>query len=129
MRLPNAGAEAQTILHYQLLIWADVELGLAIFCASAAALRPLLRRFSRIWGSTNSRSNPTPYGRSDDARASFAALSGTEPLSGHDPELSHAASGSGGPSGVQEYELSQMDSNRSLEQQKRYKYQRQAMRD
>lgn len=30
-------------MHYQLLIWADAELGLAIFCSSVAALRPLLR--------------------------------------------------------------------------------------
>ncbi|KAL1864570.1 hypothetical protein Daus18300_007585 [Diaporthe australafricana] len=130
LRLPTAEGEAQKILHYQLLIWADVELGLAIFCASAAALRPLLRLFSRKWGSTNPRSNPTPYGRSADARTSFDALSGTEPLSPPDRRPSHAASASGGPSGVQEYELSQMDSNRSLEQQQRYyRHHRQAMRD
>lgn len=30
-------------LHIQLLTWADVELGLAIICASIAALRPLFR--------------------------------------------------------------------------------------
>lgn len=51
IRLSNAGRSEQEILHYQLLIWADVELGLAIFCASAAALRPLLRRNTLIWGS------------------------------------------------------------------------------
>lgn len=33
----------QDWLHYQLLIWADAELGLAIFCSSIAALRPLIR--------------------------------------------------------------------------------------
>lgn len=33
----------QDWLHYQLLIWADAELGLSTFCASIAALRPLLR--------------------------------------------------------------------------------------
>lgn len=30
-------------IHYQLLVWADVELGLSIFASAAAALRPLLR--------------------------------------------------------------------------------------
>ncbi|POS81016.1 hypothetical protein DHEL01_v200589 [Diaporthe helianthi] len=51
VRLSTAEKREQEILHYQLLIWADVELGLAIFCASAAALRPLLRRNAMIWGS------------------------------------------------------------------------------
>ncbi|KAI3394015.1 hypothetical protein diail_3333, partial [Diaporthe ilicicola] len=131
MRLPTADAAGQKSLHYQLLIWADVELGMAIFCASAAALRPLLRKFSTIWGSANSKSNSTPYGPSDNASASCDALSGIEPLSpgAQDRQLSHSASGPGGPDGVHEYELSQMDSNQSLEQQKRYKYryQRRAM--
>lgn len=29
-------------MHYELLLWADIELGMALFAASAAALRPLL---------------------------------------------------------------------------------------
>lgn len=121
--------DAQEILHYQLLLWADVELGLAIFCASAAALRPLLRRFPMIWGSADTSSSHTPYGRPRGASASFDPLSATEPLGeNHEREPSHAPSGSSGPSGIQEYELSQMDSDRSLEQQKRYKYQLQGSR-
>lgn len=42
----GAGAKA---LHYDLLLWADIELGMAIFAASAAALRPLLRRVPTMW--------------------------------------------------------------------------------
>lgn len=30
--------------HYQLLMWADIELGLSIFAAACAGLRPLVRR-------------------------------------------------------------------------------------
>ena len=33
-------------MHYQLLLWADSELGLAIFAASLAAIRPLLARLN-----------------------------------------------------------------------------------
>lgn len=126
MRLSTENKESQEILHYQLLIWADVELGLAIFCASAAALRPLLRRFPMIWGSENTGCSHTPYGRHAGASASCSPLSATEPLSANEREPSHAPSGSSAPSGIQEYELSQMDSDRTLEQQKTYKYQMQS---
>ncbi|ROW04798.1 hypothetical protein VMCG_04914 [Cytospora schulzeri] len=99
-------------LHYELLIWADVELGLAIFCASAAALRPLLKRFSNIWASAN---NHTPYGASNDASISC------HPLSRNDQEHSSChRSGSGGPEGLDEYELSKMPSNKSEENQDRH---------
>ncbi|KAK2598686.1 hypothetical protein N8I77_012078 [Diaporthe amygdali] len=132
VKIPNADAETQKILHYYLLLWAGVELGLAIFCASAAALKPLLRKFPKIWGSANSRSSHTPYGhmygRSTDASASHRPQGSTEPLSGGYRELSNTGSRSGRPAGIQEYELSQMDTDRSLEQQKRYKYQRQTLR-
>ncbi|KAI7780597.1 hypothetical protein LA080_015880 [Diaporthe eres] len=128
VRLSTVDKEAQEILHYQLLIWADVELGLAIFCASAAALRPLLRRFPMIWGSAKTGSSNTPYGRTAGAGASCDPLSAIEPLSANEREPSHAPSGSSGPSGIQEYELSQMDSDRSLEQQKRCKFQMQSSR-
>lgn len=44
MQLQTAkGAHAKG-LHYDLLLWADIELGMATFAASAAALRPLLLR-------------------------------------------------------------------------------------
>lgn len=122
MRLSTENKVSQQILHYQLLIWADVELGLAIFCASAAALRPLLRRCPMIWGSADTGCSHTPYGRNPGASASCDPLSATEPLSASERESSHDPSGSSGPFGIQEYELSQMDSDRSLEQQKRYKY-------
>ncbi|KAG8159845.1 hypothetical protein KVR01_010482 [Diaporthe batatas] len=50
VQLSTADRGAQQPLHHQLLIWADVELGLAVFCASAAALRPLLNRSPLVWG-------------------------------------------------------------------------------
>jgi hypothetical protein len=124
VRLSTADKKTEEILHYQLLIWADVELGLAIFCATAAALRPLLRRSSPIiWGTGDIEQSHSPYGRpADDASPSCDHLSAVEPFSAGEREPSHAPSGSSGPSGIQVYELSQMDSERSLEQQKRYKY-------
>lgn len=45
-----SGAEAKA-LHYDLLLWADIELGMALFAASAAALRPILGRLPSMWGS------------------------------------------------------------------------------
>ncbi|RYO90886.1 hypothetical protein DL766_009987 [Monosporascus sp. MC13-8B] len=50
-RLTNSSKEEEKGLHYDLLLWADIELGLAIFCASAAALRPLLRHIPGLWDS------------------------------------------------------------------------------
>ena len=41
------GARAKG-LHYDLLLWADIELGMATFAASAAALRPLLLRIPAL---------------------------------------------------------------------------------
>ncbi|RYP71820.1 hypothetical protein DL770_008058 [Monosporascus sp. CRB-9-2] len=51
VRLTSSSKEEEKALHYDLLLWADIELGLAIFCASAAALRPLLRHIPGLWGS------------------------------------------------------------------------------
>lgn len=43
IKLETATGVELSWLHIQLLTWADVELGLAIFCAAIAALRPLFR--------------------------------------------------------------------------------------
>ncbi|KAI0100228.1 hypothetical protein GGR51DRAFT_356240 [Nemania sp. FL0031] len=43
VRLSHAAPSEEEALHYDLAVWADLELGLAIFAASAVALRPLLR--------------------------------------------------------------------------------------
>lgn len=51
IELQTAKGAAAKGLHYDLLLWADIELGMAIFAASAAALRPLLRRVPTIWDS------------------------------------------------------------------------------
>lgn len=44
MQLQTAKGARAKGLHYDLLLWADIELGMATFAASAAALRPLLLR-------------------------------------------------------------------------------------
>ncbi|KAI1432604.1 hypothetical protein GGR50DRAFT_696874 [Xylaria sp. CBS 124048] len=46
VRLNDATGSVEAGLHFDLLLWADIELGLAIMAASAAALRPLLRHVS-----------------------------------------------------------------------------------
>lgn len=56
-RLRTAKGIEEKNLHYQLLLWAIIELGLAIFAASAAALRPLLKRYSKFWGSSHGHSH------------------------------------------------------------------------
>ncbi|KAK7754374.1 hypothetical protein SLS62_003667 [Diatrype stigma] len=49
IKLTHASKAEEEGLHYDLLLWADIELGLAIFCASAAALRPLLKQVPGLW--------------------------------------------------------------------------------
>lgn len=56
VQLQYAKPDQLNWLHYQMLVWAEVELGLSIFAASAAALRPLLRA---VIG--HSRSNDTQF--------------------------------------------------------------------
>ncbi|OTB07370.1 hypothetical protein M426DRAFT_268647 [Hypoxylon sp. CI-4A] len=64
VRLSTAkGAEAQA-LHYDLLLWADIELGMATFAASAAALRPLLKHIPDIWSKAQT-PNSHSHGTSD----------------------------------------------------------------
>lgn len=121
--------DAQEILHYQLLIWADVELGLAIFCASAAALRPLLRQSSAmIWGTADAEDSHMQYEGPVDVSPSCDHSSAIEPLSTNEREPSNGPSSSSGPSGIQGYELSQMNLDLSLDQQKRCKYQIQSLK-
>ncbi|KAI8624001.1 hypothetical protein F5Y19DRAFT_342754 [Xylariaceae sp. FL1651] len=52
VRLPYATGKDAKSLHYDLLLWADIEIGLAILATSAAALRPLLRHLSIIRDAT-----------------------------------------------------------------------------
>ncbi|KAI1817779.1 hypothetical protein GGS20DRAFT_454934 [Poronia punctata] len=56
VRLNDADEKEAKGLHYDLLLWANIELGLAILAASAAALRPLLRHWRVIDGSKHERS-------------------------------------------------------------------------
>lgn len=64
-------------LHYQLLIWADAELGLAIFCSSIAALRPLLRVMGGHSLSNVNRLSGTANGRTPDPDTSDQPALGT----------------------------------------------------
>ncbi|KAI1392166.1 uncharacterized protein F4822DRAFT_117424 [Hypoxylon trugodes] len=50
VKLSTAKGAVADGLHHDLLLWADIELGMATFAASAAALRPLLRHIPSIWG-------------------------------------------------------------------------------
>ncbi|KAI0969931.1 hypothetical protein F4678DRAFT_141476 [Xylaria arbuscula] len=52
IRLSKAKGKAADALHYDLLLWADIELGIAILAASAAALRPLLRHIPALFDGT-----------------------------------------------------------------------------
>ncbi|KAI1101520.1 integral membrane protein [Jackrogersella minutella] len=52
VKLSTAQGDAAQALHYDLLLWADIELGMATFAASAAALRPLLRHIPAMWSKT-----------------------------------------------------------------------------
>ncbi|KAI0172440.1 hypothetical protein GGR52DRAFT_572276 [Hypoxylon sp. FL1284] len=68
VKLSTAKGAAADALHHDLLLWADIELGMAIFAAAAAALRPLLAKVvPAVWGRSLPRSNdhgtsdPGPY--------------------------------------------------------------------
>ncbi|GAW12222.1 hypothetical protein ANO14919_015830 [Xylariales sp. No.14919] len=53
VRLSSAKGKIADELHYDLALWADVELSLAILAASAAALRPLLRHIPALFDDTS----------------------------------------------------------------------------
>lgn len=55
VRLQTAKGAAASALHYELLLWADIELGIALFAAASAALRPLLKNVPSAWGTYFSR--------------------------------------------------------------------------
>ncbi|KAK8069633.1 hypothetical protein PG994_006249 [Apiospora phragmitis] len=61
IQLVHATATEADDLHYDLLLWADIELGLAILAVSAAALRPLLKYLHVPW-TYGSRSSPSQDG-------------------------------------------------------------------
>ncbi|KAL7621182.1 hypothetical protein AAE478_008499 [Parahypoxylon ruwenzoriense] len=62
VRLSTAKGKEADGLHYDLLLWADIELGMATFAASAAALRPLLKHIPTVWGRTQT---PNSHGTSE----------------------------------------------------------------
>ncbi|KAI5867669.1 integral membrane protein [Durotheca rogersii] len=57
VRLSTATGKEAKGLHYNLLLWADIELGMATFAASAAALRPLLKHIPAVWSRTRTRNS------------------------------------------------------------------------
>lgn len=62
IKLPSAKGEVAAGLHHDLLLWADIELGMATFATSAAALRPLLKLIPVKWARTLT---PNSHGTSD----------------------------------------------------------------
>ncbi|KAF3764195.1 hypothetical protein M406DRAFT_71243 [Cryphonectria parasitica EP155] len=73
VQLQFATPDELPFLHYQLLVWADVELGLSILAASAAALRPLVRILTGHTSSGQFSSSRTPAGFHAAAVAAAAA--------------------------------------------------------
>ncbi|CAJ2512843.1 Uu.00g009620.m01.CDS01 [Anthostomella pinea] len=69
IRLTHASKAEAEGLHYQLLLWAVIELGLAIFAASLAALRPLLRHLPAFWNMSR-----TPKSNASDAVGPYHEL-------------------------------------------------------
>lgn len=62
VRLQTAKGAAESALHYELLLWADIELGIALFAAACAALRPLLKSVPSAWDSYfSTRTKVTKY--------------------------------------------------------------------
>lgn len=62
VRLQTAKGAAANALHYELLLWADIELGIALFAAASAALRPLLKSVPGAWDSYfSTRTKVTKY--------------------------------------------------------------------
>lgn len=62
VRLQTAKGAAANALHYELLLWADIELGIALFAAASAALRPLMKRVPSAWDSYfSTRTKVTKY--------------------------------------------------------------------
>ncbi|KAI1417202.1 integral membrane protein [Hypoxylon sp. FL1857] len=91
VRLSTAKGEVAQALHYDLLLWADIELGMATFAASAAALRPLLRHIPGIWGRTLT---PNSYGTSEAVGPyhSLGASNEMGPLSKHGSKMANGSS-------------------------------------
>ncbi|KAI0384521.1 hypothetical protein F5Y04DRAFT_293359 [Hypomontagnella monticulosa] len=50
IKLATAKGGDALSLHYDLLLWADIELGMAIFATASVAARPLLKKISTICG-------------------------------------------------------------------------------
>ncbi|KAJ4394389.1 hypothetical protein N0V93_003606 [Gnomoniopsis smithogilvyi] len=62
VRLQTAKGSAASALHYELLLWADIELGIALFAAASAALRPLVKSVPSAWNSYfSTRTKVTKY--------------------------------------------------------------------
>ncbi|KAK6075476.1 integral membrane family protein [Seiridium cupressi] len=102
-RLRTAEGKEEEDLHYQLLLWAINELGLAIFAASAAALRPLLLHYSALFGSIYGRSHNKSHNSNSDATGPYQVFDASyemsrqssKPQSKHLDENSWAEPGKG----------------------------------
>ncbi|KID67770.1 uncharacterized protein G6M90_00g093670 [Metarhizium brunneum] len=95
IRLNHARGDEAEHLHYQLLLWADAETGLAILAASLAAVRPLLAKL-RIPGLTKHSTNRSSLARKpqvndSDAMGPYREIHDGNPLvqSGTNASKSH----------------------------------------
>lgn len=75
-KLRTAKGQEADDLHYQLLLWAIIELGMAIFAASAAALRPLLKYIPVLLGSLYGHSHNKSHKSNSDVTGSYHAFDG-----------------------------------------------------
>ncbi|KAI1766110.1 integral membrane protein [Hypoxylon sp. FL1150] len=97
VRLVKAtGAEAAD-LHNDLLLWADIELGMAIFAVAAAGIRPLLSKYvPAIWGRSTPTPTPTPGSHgvtSSEAAGPYSALgTSSEMMPVHSKDRTHGGS-------------------------------------
>ncbi|KAI0593718.1 integral membrane protein [Biscogniauxia sp. FL1348] len=96
VRLTHAAPDEADGLHHDLLLWAIIELGLAIFAASCAALRPLLRHLPVLWDS----SRRTPRSNASEGVGPYHELS----IGGNPMDRLHSHPGKTTPSSIQRSE-------------------------
>lgn len=107
VRLQTAKGAAASALHYELLLWADIELGIALFAAASAALRPLLKSVPSVWDSHlfTPRTKMTKYFSKPSTRGTRHTASSASHPQGTGP---YVEVGVGGTSG-EDLEMNRLD--------------------
>lgn len=97
IRLQTAKGTAADALHYELLLWADIELGIALFAAGSAALRPLIKRVPGVWDSYyTKRTKVTKYFSKPSTKSTRHTGSSASHPQGTGPYIEVGAEGSNG---------------------------------